>query len=177
MPKKQRSNFYYVVAATTLMTFSYIGYKFIQGDLIDISNEIVQLNKKNKTINVVETYKNSEFKIKANSVEFDYSIDDFFGLYKIDDSMMYVCVDLTFENTGYSDIVLSYGDCACYADNQKCESKYNSTVSGDFYLETLSPGRSLSYKILFIVPKDSKSIEMEYSLYTQPDNIVTIKLK
>ena len=59
----------------------------------------------------------------------------------------------------------------CYADNKACEQTYI-TKADDFINTNLSSGRSISFTVFFEVPKDAKSVELEYSGMLSSEKVV-----
>ncbi len=102
--------------------------------------------------------------------------DDPYGLYSPSDGMKYVKADFTFENTGSSDIYVSQYDFDCYADNVNCEQKYISSVS-DFVGGSISAGRQVSFSVIFEVPQDAQSVELEYTANIWSSEKVIIKIQ
>ena len=79
------------------------------------------------------------------------------------DGYRIVICTFEFENTGTSDLWLSYYDFDCYADSYNCENR-------SFYFDnplsaTLSSGRKAAGVVAFEVPNEAKVIELEYDIY------------
>ena len=86
-------------------------------------------------------------------------------------------VSFTFENIGESgDKYVSIYDFDCYADDASCEQEY-SLDDSSFINTNLSPGRNVSFKTYYIVPVDTKSIELEYKESMLDDDRVKIKIQ
>ena len=90
--------------------------------------------------------------------------------------MKYIRADFTFENTGNTDIYVSTGDFDCYADDVSCEQKYMMSDS-DFTIGSISSGRQISFDVVFEVPVNAESIELEYSANIWTSEKVIIKLQ
>ncbi len=89
------------------------------------------------------------------------------GVYQEDNEFMqpaegyqYIFIELACANTGTDgDEYISYFNFACYADGYAVEQHY----SGDEGLSaTLSPGRTTTGFVYFVVPTDAEEIEIEY---------------
>ena len=79
------------------------------------------------------------------------------------DGYRIVVCTFEFENTGSSDIWISYFDFDCYADSYSCE---NYSLYFDNPLSaTLSSGRKATGVVAFEVPNDAEVIEIEYDIY------------
>ena len=102
--------------------------------------------------------------------------DDPYGLYTPATGKKYVKADFTFENSGKSDAYVSSADFNCYADNESCDQGFIASVAG-FSGDTLSTGRKTSFSVLFEVPVDAESIELEYTANIWSSEKVTIKLQ
>lgn len=128
-------------------------------------------------VQVGGSYDDNGLKFTVNSAEMDYQFEDEYDLYKLDDGLVYLKVDFTFENTGDSDKYVSIYDFDCYADNTNCEQQYVSDVTGDFMNQNLSSGRNVSFTCLYAVPAEASSIELEYTsnVWTSDKVIVQIK--
>lgn len=98
----------------------------------------------------------------------DYSDGNMFV--KAGDGKKLIYFEFEFENIGDTDASVGSFDFDCYADGY--ESKQSYTATGDNVMTsitTLSPGRKTSGIVVFEVPKDAESIEVEYetSYWTQ----------
>lgn len=105
----------------------------------------------------------------------DYDDDD--GYYTPKKGMKYVMASFAFENTGNSDRYVSIYDFECYADDEKCEPIFELGDADDVDYANLSAGRKASFKVYYVVPKDAKSIELEYETDIWTDEKAVIKLK
>lgn len=82
--------------------------------------------------------------------------------------------EFEFENISETDqSVSSMMDWECYADNSKVDQAW---IGDDSGLDAkLSPGRTTRGTIYFEVPKDAKSIELEYNIsFWQSDKIIFV---
>ena len=105
---------------------------------------------------------------------FDY--DDPYGFYKPGDGKKYVKADFSFENNGKSDAYVSSADFSCYADNESCDQSFIASVN-EFSGDTLSTGRKINFSVVFAVPVDAESIELEYTANIWSSEKVIIKLQ
>jgi len=130
-------------------------------------------------VKVGGSFEDNGLKFTVNDADLDFQItDDEYGLYDLDEGLHYIKVDFTFENTGSSgDKYVSIYDFDCYADNTTCEQQYVTSVTGDFMNANLSPGRNVSFSILFAVPDGAESIELEYTSNIWSDEKVVVKLQ
>ena len=131
------------------------------------SNNVVELN---------DTFETKGLKVSFTDLNLDYSVkDDKYDLYKPADGKKYIAVSFTFENTGDKEKYVSIYDFDCYADNTNCEQKYLPD-DNDFINTNLSSGRNVSFTAYFEVPKDAKTIELEYEPDFLSDDKVIIKV-
>lgn len=99
----------------------------------------------------------------VNDADTDFTdYDDPYGFYKPGDGKKYVKADFSFENNGKSDAYVSSADFSCYADNESCDQSFIASVN-EFSGDTLSTGRKISFSVVFEVPVDAESIELEYT--------------
>ena len=131
----------------------------------------------NGVVQVGGSFEDKGLKFTVNEATLDYQIEDKYGFYKLDDGLVYLLVDFTFENTGDSDKYVSIYDFKCYADNTACEQQYVTDTTGDFINTNLSAGRNCSFKTLYAVPADASSIELEYEANIWTDEKVVVQIK
>lgn len=141
------------------------------------SEETTSTSAEEEYIKVGGSFEKKGLKFTVTDAELDHQIDDEYGLYKLNDGLVYLMVSFTFENTGDGDKYVSIYDFNCYADNQECEQEYITSETGDFINTNLSSGRSTSFKTLYAVPADASSIELEYETNMWTDEKVIIKIK
>lgn len=124
-----------------------------------------------------ESFKTNDLKVTINSVNLDYNdYEDEYGWYTLEEGMKYISVSFTYENEGDSDAYVSIYDYECYADGTLMEQTYY--FGGDFINGNISSGRNVSFETFYIVPVDSKEIELEYSeLISWSDEKIIIKLQ
>lgn len=134
-------------------------------------------DKEDGVVKVGGSFEDNGLKFSVNSAEMDYKVKDQYGVYKLDDGLVYLAVDFTFENTGDSDKYVSIYDFKCYADNKSCEQQFVTEDTGDFINTNLSAGRNVAFKTLYAVPADAKSIELEYESNVWTDEKVVVKIK
>lgn len=130
--------------------------------------------------NVVEvggSFEAKGLKVTINDASIDYQLqDDQFGIYTLDEGLMYIAVSFTFENTGSSDAYVSIYDFDCYANNSSCEQKFVPD-GGDFINTNLSSGRNTSFTTFYAVPTDSETIELEYTANIWTNEKVVVKVR
>ena len=113
----------------------------------------------------------------VNDADTDFTdYDDPYGFYKPGDGKKYVKADFSFENNGKSDAYVSSADFSCYADNESCDQSFIASVN-EFSGDTLSTGRKISFSVVFEVPVDAESIELEYTANIWSSEKVIIKLQ
>ena len=123
------------------------------------------------------SFEKKGLKCTVTDADTDYTdYDNPYGLYSPADGMKYIRADFTFENTGNTDIYVSTGDFDCYADDVSCEQKYMMSDS-DFTIGSISSGRQISFDVVFEVPVNAESIELEYSANIWTSEKVIIKLQ
>ncbi len=133
---------------------------------------------KSKDLTVGSSFDNDNLKITINDASTNFTdYDDSYGWNTPEDGMKYVMVSFTFKNIGEEDTqYVSIYDFDCYADDSVCEQVY-SLDDNDFVNTNLSPGRKVSFKTYYAVPKNSESIELEYKENFWNDKRVLIKIK
>lgn len=115
--------------------------------------------------------------ITVNKVDLNFTdYEDDFGFYKLDNDKKYVMVSFTFDNKDDDDKYVSMYDFDCYADGTLCDMTYV-MLDEDVLGGNLSPGRNLSFRTCYIVPKNAKSIELEYEVNMWTEEKLIIKLK
>ena len=113
----------------------------------------------------------------VNDADTDFTdYDDPYGFYKPGDGKKYVKADFSFENNGKSDAYVSSADFGCYADNESCDQSFIASVN-EFSGDTLSTGRKINFSVVFAVPVDAESIELEYTANIWSSEKVIIKLQ
>lgn len=113
----------------------------------------------------------------VNDADTDFTdYDDPYGFYKPGDGKKYVKADFSFENNGKSDAYVSSADFSCYADNENCDQSFIASVN-EFSGDTLSTGRKINFSVVFVVPVDAESIELEYTANIWSSEKVIIKLQ
>lgn len=123
------------------------------------------------------SFEKKGLKCTVTDADTDYTdYDNPYGLYSPADGMKYIRADFTFENTGNTDIYVSIYDFDCYADNVNCEQKYM-TSDTDFMGGNISSGRQVSFDVVFEVPVDAESVELEYTANIWTSEKVIIKLQ
>ena len=101
--------------------------------------------------------------VTYDSVNTDYVVeDDPYGLHTPKEGNKLISASFTFTNNGDKDKYVDIYSFDCYADNKSCEQTYITSVD-DFINANISSGRSVTFSVFYEVPKDAKSIELEYS--------------
>ena len=73
-------------------------------------------------------------------------------------------------------ITVNSADFSCYADNESCDQSFIASVN-EFSGDTLSTGRKINFSVVFAVPVDAESIELEYTANIWSSEKVIIKLQ
>lgn len=129
-------------------------------------------------VKVGGSYEDNGLKFTVDGAELNYEIkNDEYGMYTLDDGLVYLKVDFTFENTGDSDKYVSIYDFDCYADNATCDQQYVTQETGDFVNTNLSAGRTVSFTTFYAVPEGAKSIELEYTSNIWISEKVVVQIK
>lgn len=133
---------------------------------------------KEEEITVGSSFEVDDLKITINEANTDFNeYEDEYGYLAPENGMKYIMVSFTFENIGESgDKYVSIYDFDCYADDTSCEQEY-SLDDSSFINTNLSTGRNVSLKTYYIVPVDTKSIELEYKESMLDDDRVKIKIQ
>lgn len=119
-------------------------------------------------------FETSDLKVTVDEAVIDYQVEDnTYGLYDLDEGLMYIAVTFTFENIGDSDQYVSIYDFDCYADGTLCEQKY---LNEDFVNANLSAGRNVSFTTYYAVPETAQSVELEYTENVWTDEKVYIQI-
>ena len=74
------------------------------------------------------------------------------------------------------DVKVRRADFSCYADNESCDQSFIASVN-EFSGDTLSTGRKINFSVVFAVPVDAESIELEYTANIWSSEKVIIKLQ
>lgn len=83
-------------------------------------------------------------------------------------------IKVKFKITNITDFHTFIGAFSCYVDNIKND---NASLNSANYDDDILPGRSSIVYVIYIIPKNAKSIELEYNpLYVESERII-IKLK
>lgn len=139
-------------------------------------------NKNNATVNTSKEYDITNIEslpkvvtinnlqITINSCNLNYESDNIF--YQLEENEKYISVSISYKNMDKDDMYVSVHDFTCYADNVVCEQAY--VTDSDFINENLSHNRQLNFDIAFIVPIDSKIIEIEYKRTFKDDKAIFI---
>lgn len=83
--------------------------------------------------------------------------------------------EISFENCSDSDIVVSFYDFECYADNTKTDQSFYIDDNG--LDATLSGGRKAQGKVFFEIPQGTEHIELEYSVSAFNDKKIVFNAK
>ncbi|MBR4513886.1 MAG: DUF4352 domain-containing protein [Lachnospiraceae bacterium] len=119
------------------------------------------------------SFEYDNLKVSFDDENIDFSVeDDKYGLHTPKDGFKYMTATFTATNTGNeNDKYIGTHEFDCYADNKSCDQTYISSVS-DFINTNLSPGRSVTFTIICEVPKDAKTVELEYSPMLSDERVV-----
>lgn len=98
--------------------------------------------------------------IKVTFKDIDLDFKDYDENAYITDGYKVIKADFEFENVGSSYAYISYYDFECYADMFSCDTFY--FVDDYYFTSSLKPNEKLSASVYFEVPKDAKTIELEY---------------
>ena len=128
-------------------------------------------------VRVGGSFEKDGLKGTVNDADTDFTdYDDPYGFYKPGDGKKYVKADFSFENNSKSDAYVSSADFSCYADNESCDQSFIASVN-EFSGDTLSTGRKINFSVVFAVPVDAESIELEYTANIWSSEKVIIKLQ
>lgn len=131
----------------------------------------------NNVVMVGGSFEKGGLKCTVTDADASYTdYDDPYGLYAPHEGKKYIKVDMTFENNGKSDAYVSPYEFDCYADNQTCEQNYL-LAAGDFTGGNISAGRQTSFSVIFEVPENSQSIEVEYTANVWTSEKIIIKVQ
>lgn len=127
-------------------------------------------NETNTTTKDSTIYVGDNFIVGSLFISFDEYISDFteyedsYGFKAPKEGYKYIKASFTYKNIASSGTKTEYAsiyDFDCYADNVAIDQKFGLDDS-DFMNTNLTPGHKISFSIYFEVPKDSKSIVLEY---------------
>lgn len=131
----------------------------------------------NQTESSNNTFEVDGLEITLNDSDLKFTnYDDEYDMYTPAEGMKYISASFTFNNTSDSDKYVSIYDFTCYADNTTCEQVFLPDDS-DFINTNLSSGRNVTFTTYYTVPKNAKSIELEYTENVWTDDKIMIKLK
>ena len=121
-----------------------------------------------------ESFKVGNLEITMTEKKLGYEPDDPYGFHSLPDGYQFLRCKWTYKNVGDTETYCSVYDFKCYADDQECEQDYFDT---DFINSNLGSGRKVDFVTYYKVPKNAKSIELEYStlLGTGKNAIVKVK--
>ena len=139
-----------------------------------ISKEMIetQANAENTTDNNKLYYEkgisfdNGKIRITFNNADMYYETyktkyKDYADLYEPEYGYRYIELDLTYENISNDEQYVSIYDFDCFADGVLCEQFYGFD-DGNFINANIAPGRKVSFKTYFIVPKAKKPVELDF---------------
>ena len=104
--------------------------------------------------------------LKISFISADADAKDLNKYSKPEEGNKVIRAEFKFENISDDDVILDGFE--CYADDKKCELFYGGKDFASPTLESVSAGRSFTAIVYYEVPKDAKTIELEYE-----DNIWT----
>lgn len=118
----------------------------------------------------------NDLKVTINEIDTNYTeYDNQYGLHDLDEGYKFIKLSFTYENNGKDDSYVSIYDYDCYADGALCEQYYS--FGGDFINANLSSGRNVSFDTYYVVPDNSKNIELEYTTNVWTDEKIIIKVQ
>ena len=120
-----------------------------------------------------ETIKVEDLKISFTSCDTDFKKYEQYSAPK--SGMKYVRATFTFENTSSTDI--SLGSFECYADDTAYEAAYLMDDSKATDLETISAGKKFNAVLYYEVPKDAKSVILQYEADYWSDEKIEFAIK
>ncbi len=120
---------------------------------------------KEQIVKVGSSFEDKGLKITVEEADTDYQDyedEEEFGydLVSPAEGMRYVMVAFTIENTSGQEKFINIYDFECYADEESCVQLDLDSI--DFINATLSQGETVSFHTYYEVPKDAKSIRVEY---------------
>lgn len=112
------------------------------------------------------SFDNGKIKITFNNADLYYDTyktkyKDYADLYEPKYGYRYIELDLTYENISDDEQYVSIYDFDCFADGILCEQYYGFN-DDNFINANISPGRKVSFKTYFIVPKAKKPVELDF---------------
>jgi hypothetical protein len=107
-----------------------------------------------------ETFENSYIKMTMTEVNLNFK--DYNQYTTIKDGYKVIMIKFEAENIGESDQFVSYLDFDCYADDVAMEENYLVFDKYEHLSATISSGRKTTGYIFYEVPKDAKTIVLEF---------------
>ena len=124
------------------------------------------------TVGTKESVTAGEFTYSVKSYDLDYTDTGLDSLFRDKpDGYKYIKVDFYFTNNSKTTHYISMYDFDCYADNAECDREYSLSDSS----KSADEGRAVLISGVWLVPKDAKSIEIEYESYSDDKIIFKIK--
>ncbi|MCR5011095.1 MAG: DUF4352 domain-containing protein [Lachnospiraceae bacterium] len=145
------------------------------GTIEDVEDSSSDILDSVQTIKVGETFTTGDVTYYVKSADLNYKLDSGENLF-IDVPSDCKCIKVTFSVTNNSDdeIYVSVGQFDCYADNVKYDNEF---FGGGNYNDNIAPGRTAEVEGVWVIPKNSSSIEMEYNPTLRDVERVIIVLK
>lgn len=172
--KKQGSKLKWIVIGIVVI---FLIAMFFGGNDDDTSQNQNTQEQNNQTGSSGNAFDVDGLEITLNDSDLKFTnYEDEYDMYTPADGMKYISTSFTFNNTGDSDKYVSIYDFTCYADNTTCEQVFLPD-GNDFINTNLSSGRNVTFTTYYAVPKNAKSIELEYTQNIWTDDKIMIKLK
>ena len=142
-----------------------IGTYIYSNDYI-ANNSSGEITPADVSCNLGETVTLGNLKVTFKNADLNYK--DYEDYAYIDKGNTVLKADFEFENTGSSNININYYDFECFAD--KFSYNFFYYIQDYDFVKTLKPGEKCTESVYFEVPKNSKTIDIEYNNYSY-DNI------
>ncbi len=109
--------------------------------------------------------------ITVTLVSVDKYFEDYYDYAYVDEDCNILQANFEFENTDDYSKYISYSNFKCYADKFSCDAFYS--VENGYFSETIPEGKKARGTVYFEVPKDAKSIEIEYTRNSYDNSKIT----
>lgn len=116
-----------------------------------------------------ETYDNNGLQITISDLQ-DYNYE-----YADDEDTKYISVQCDVVNNGENAVYFNPYEFNCYADNKACDQSI--IMSDSMSASTLSTGKTTEGRMIFEIPKESKSVILEYKPNIFLDKIITFVIQ
>lgn len=141
-----------------LVTFLLVNvYTAVSDNISDyIDNTESQITEKSAKIGESTTLND----VTVTLVAVDDDFKDYYSFASVDDDCKILKADFEFENVGDYTEYVSYSDFSCYADKFSCDTF--SSVEDSYFYASIGEGKKAKGSVYFEIPKDAKTIEIEY---------------